>query len=126
MLFNNRLDFLISLCIRTIINTGPKASLRGHGAQPLILGSAVPKPLETNDHLLYFFFFNIPKRRRLPKLLQEHISASDRPYSQGIKILISLTFQLISSFLCNRECVVQLVTDLVCSLLYHLYYIFLS
>lgn len=32
------------------------------------------------------------------KLLQEHISRSDKPYSQGILILISSKFQLISSF----------------------------
>lgn len=125
MLFNNRLDFLISLCIRTVINTGPKASLRV--MEPSLSFLAALFLNHWRQMIIYsIFFFNIPQRRRLPKLLQEHISASDRPYSQGIKILISLTFQLISSFLCNRECVVQLVTDLVCSLLYHLYYIFLS
>lgn len=51
------------------------------------------------DKWLFTLFFNTPKGRRFLKLLQEHSSASDKPiYSQGILILISLKFQLISSF----------------------------
>lgn len=47
---------------------------------------------------MFTLYFNTPKGRRFRRLLQEHISTSDKLDSQGILILISLKFQLISSF----------------------------
>lgn len=76
------------------INTGLKESLGGYGAHPLLLGRAVPRPSETND--CFLLFFNTPKERRFLTFLQEHISASDKPHSQGILILVSIKFQLFS------------------------------
>lgn len=94
--FNNRPDFGISSCFWIIINTGLKEALRAYEAHPLILGRAVPRPSKTNDCLLYFLIY--PREGdslNSSKNIFQHLT---KPYSQGILILISLKFQLISSF----------------------------
>lgn len=109
--FYNRLDFIISVCIWMIINTGLHESLTC-GAHPLILGRPVPRPSETNDCLLYFSIH--PKEwdpLSFSQNIFQHLTNLIARDSNFNLINISTCFL----FLCNCECVVQLVTDGVCS-----------